>query len=77
MLNKETRADLLPTKELSDRWVEMLSASRGEHDRVKRHSNFLFAHGWIVGLVDAGVLNVTVKPDLVELLIAAKPEGRK
>lgn len=71
MHNSETRAELLPTKRLAERWVEMLSASRNEHDRAQRDSNFRFAHGWLAGLVDAGVLNVTVKPDLIELLIAA------
>jgi hypothetical protein len=67
------RDELLPPGPLRIKWTELLNAKRNERDAAKREHQFQFAHGWLKGLEDAGVLSHGDLPELRELLIAAKP----
>jgi hypothetical protein len=66
------REELLPTQELATRWMQMLNGIRSKATKEEREREFLFVHGWLRGLVDAGILNDTTLADLRELAISAR-----
>jgi hypothetical protein len=68
-----TRADLLPSGPLRVKWCQLLDAKRKEPDAAQRELQFQFAHGWLKGLEDGGILSHADLPELRELLITAKP----
>lgn len=72
------RMDLLPTPELSAKWVALLESIREKATKEERRRQFFFVHGWIRGLADAGLLSDAAVPDLRELAICActKKKGR-
>ena len=67
----ETRAHLLPTARLAEKWVSLLSEKRATTDPQERELKFLFAHGWLRALADADLLSDADLPELRELLITA------
>lgn len=65
------RMELLPTPELAAKWLALLESIREKATKEERRREFLFVHGWIRGLADAGLLSDATVPDLRELAISA------
>lgn len=56
----------------ADRWLSLLEVIRAERSPSERERQFLFAHGFVCALENAGLLNAGDKADAVELLIWAR-----
>lgn len=67
----DTHADLFPTQELAAKWVMLLRGISSKPTPEERETEFLFVHGWLRGIADAGMLSVAAVPDLRELAIKA------
>jgi hypothetical protein len=74
---KSDRLDLLPTPELASKWVYLLQSIREKATKEDREREFLFVHGWLRGLADAGLLSDATVPELRELAISACAKGAK
>lgn len=73
MLNAEPmhewcRAELLP-KELTYKWTAFMEELATKKYPEKRERDFLFLHGWLAGLVDAGAISYSARDELRERLI--------
>jgi hypothetical protein len=66
-----SKAELLPTKELALKWMALLQELQDEREQTVRDRQFLFMHGWLRGLVDAGKLGIADLPELRELAFRA------
>lgn len=71
--NEETRAEMLPTVALAERWAQLLNEKRNEPNSDVRERQFQFACGWLSALVDAELISANIVPELRELLISARP----
>jgi hypothetical protein len=67
----EFRESLLPTSELAAKWAHLLQGIRNKANKEEREREFLFVHGWLRGLADAGLLSDADLPELRELAINA------
>jgi len=62
---------LLPTPQLGEKWSGLVAEKRAIKDKENRERQFQFAHGWLAGLIDAGLLSSANRDDLRELLVKA------
>jgi len=72
--NKKISAsnEYLPEGEISERWAFLLEAMEAESKDEDREKRFLYTHGYLRGLADAGLVTAVGLEELREELIKAK-----